>query len=121
MREEIKDPFRLKHMLESSENVIKFMDGKTLEDLKTDKLLFYGVVKNIEIIGEASYKITDSLKEKIKEIPWKKIAGMRHVLVHEYYHIKPEEVFLVYQNEIPFLIQQLKKVINNLNNTSNNL
>lgn len=51
MREADKDLFRLKHMLDSMNNVNLFMEGKTLEDLGKDAMLYYAVVKNIEIIG----------------------------------------------------------------------
>ena len=51
MREKIKDFDRLLHIKESIDNVFEFMEGKTVNDLANDKLLFYGVVKNVEIIG----------------------------------------------------------------------
>ncbi|MCH5227644.1 MAG: DUF86 domain-containing protein [Muribaculaceae bacterium] len=69
MRDKLRDPLRLKHMLESSRNILNFMEGKTLENLKNDKILFYAVVKNIEIIGEATYRITSQLKGRHPEIP----------------------------------------------------
>lgn len=111
MREEIKDPLRLKHMLEAIKNVQTFMNGKVLQDLKTDNLLFYAVVKNIEIIGEAAYKITKTLKETHPEIPWEVIEGMRHVLVHEYYHIRPSELFEVYKKDIPELMPKIEILV----------
>ena len=58
MREKIKDYDRLLHIQESIDNVFEFMEGKTIDDLAKDKLLFFGVVKNVEIIGEAAYMLT---------------------------------------------------------------
>lgn len=54
MRERIKDYDRLLHIMEAIANVFEFMEGKTVDDLTNDKLLFCGVVKNVEIIGEAA-------------------------------------------------------------------
>lgn len=70
MRERIKDYDRLLHIKESIDNVFEFMNGKTLNDLAHDKLLFYGVVKNIEIIGEASYILTKEFIESHPDTPW---------------------------------------------------
>lgn len=110
MREEAKDPARINHMIHAITNVIKFMEGKTLQDLEVEPILFYGVVKNIEIIGEAAYKISDVTKNSHPEIPWKNMIGMRHVLVHDYYHIRPEEVYKVYLEDIPHLLPLLKNI-----------
>lgn len=108
MRDLIKDPLRIKHMIEAAKNVNNFMAGKKLEDLKNDKILFFAVVKNIEIFGEAAYKLSNEFKEIHKNIPWKAIMGMRHVLVHDYYHIDPEHVYKVYKEDIPDLIKKLE-------------
>ena len=51
--------------MEAIANVFEFMEGKTVDDLTNDKLLFYGVVKNVEIIGEAAYMLTNELRVSI--------------------------------------------------------
>ena len=58
MRENVRDRDRLEHIVEAIVNILDFADGKTKEELEADKLRYYGIVKNIEIIGEASYKLT---------------------------------------------------------------
>lgn len=108
MREALKDPFRLKHMYDALCLVNAFMDGKQLNDLLEDKLLFYGVVKNIEIIGEAAYKLTQEFKDTHPETPWRDIVGMRHVLVHGYYSISPKALYKVYTENLPILLEQLQ-------------
>ena len=54
MREPLRDKDRLKHMLAAADRVIRYTSGKTYEELKTDDMMYYAVVKNIEIIGEAA-------------------------------------------------------------------
>lgn len=61
MREVIRDSGRLEHILTAIGNVQSFLEGKTLDDLCRDKILFYAVVKNIEIIGEAANNLTKGL------------------------------------------------------------
>ena len=55
-------------------------------------LVFYGIVKNIEIIGEAAYNLTNAFRNSHKETPWKSVMSMRNILVHDYYKIKESQI-----------------------------
>ena len=111
MREKIKDFDRLLHIKESIDNVFEFMEGKTVNDLSNDKLLFYGVVKNVEIIGEAAYMLTKEFIASHPETPWIDIIGMRHVLVHGYYTASPLFIWDTYKNDLDVLKQQIEVYI----------
>lgn len=111
MRERIKDRDRLSHIIEAIDNILEFMDGKTENDLATDKLLFFGVVKNIEIIGEASYMLTKDFIEEHPATPWVDIIGMRHVLVHGYYTTSPTFIWDTYRNDLGVLREQVEGYI----------
>jgi len=63
----------LRHILESIDNIMDFMKDKTDEDLANDKMLFFAVVKNIEIIGEAAYMLTKDFRERHAEVPWQEL------------------------------------------------
>lgn len=108
MRESDKDAGRISDMLEMALNLQNAPDSHTLEDIKSDKILFFGLTKMIEIIGEASYKLTNEFKNENPELPWRKIVGMRHVLVHGYNTVSPEILWAVIQNDIPPMIPILK-------------
>ena len=88
MREPIRDKERLEHIVEAIDNIFSFAKGKTVEDLNNEKILFYAVVKNIEIIGEAAFRLTKEFRQQHSETPWSSIVVMRHVLVHDYYQTK---------------------------------
>lgn len=62
--------------------------------------MFFGFVKHIEIIGEASYMLTKEFRASHPEIPWKNITDMRQVLVHGYYKIKKKEIFNTINKDI---------------------
>lgn len=87
MREKPRDKGRLLHILQSIANIETFMEGKSAEDFLTDKMLYFAVVKNMEIVGEASYMLTQEFKDNHSETEWKQIISMRHILVHGYYHV----------------------------------
>ena len=100
MREKIRDKGRLEHILESIVNVIEFTKKSTFEDLVNEKILYFAVVKNIEIIGEASYKLSKEFKTINDNIEWETIIGLRHVLVHGYYQINAEKVWKIIQKDL---------------------
>ena len=117
MREEIKDKDRLLHILESICNITEFMHSKTATDLNNDKLLFFGVVKNIEIIGEAAYMLTPMFKELHKDTPWQDIISMRHVLVHGYYTASPRFIWDTVQNDLQPLKVQIEQYLSEMEET----
>ena len=108
MREKIKDYDRLIHIQESIDNVFEFMEGKTIDDLAKDKLLFVGVVKNVEIIGEAAYMLTKDCISNHPDTPGIDIIGMRHVLVHGYYTARPIVIWDTYKHDLGLVKSQIE-------------
>lgn len=90
IREKPKDINRLSHMIEAIDNLFEFTKGIGFEEYKGKKVLRFAIIKNLEIIEEAAYLLTNEFKEKHPEVEWKVIIGMRHVLVHGYYQISDE-------------------------------
>lgn len=107
MREFVRDRDRLEHIVEAIDNILNYSSAKTKEELESDKLRYYGIVKNIEIIGEAAYKLTHAFRRQHLDTPWEFITGMRHVLVHNYYQIKPAEVWKVINEDLHPLREQV--------------
>ena len=87
------------------------MEGKTCDDLRTTDMMFYAVVKNIEIIGEAAYRLTKRYRQAHAETDWDGITKLRHVLVHDYYQINVKTVWDVIQHELPLLLTQVTRYI----------
>ena len=85
MRERIRDKGRLEHILESIDDVVEFINGVDFEEFMKNKILRFAIIRGLAIIGEASYKLTKEFREGHKEIEWKSIISMRHILVHGYY------------------------------------
>ena len=111
MREQVRDRDRLEHIIDAINIILNFTYGKAKEEMECDKLKFYGIVKNIEIIGEAAYKLTHAFRNRHPETPWEFIAKMRHVLVHDYYHIDAAQVWIVVQNDLKPLHDQVTRYL----------
>ena len=69
------------------------------------------VVRNIEIIGEATKRLPEDLRDREPGIPWKSIAGMRDVVVHDYFEIDDEIVWNVVENELPRLREAIERLM----------
>lgn len=82
-----------------------------MEELFADKLRYYAVVKNVEIIGEASYMLSTQFKESHNYIPWANIIKMRHVLVHGYATVLPELLWQTALEDVPKLKLQIEALL----------
>ena len=114
MREPERDLGRLQDILQASENIISFTEGRLPEDLAADRLRYFAVVKNVEIIGEAAYMLSLEFKVKHNYIPWNDIIRMRHVLVHGYATILPELLWHTALKDVPVLKRQVEEIIQEL-------
>lgn len=111
MREPLKDKNRLEHIITSINYIKQFMKGLTFEEFKDNKLVYFAVIKNIEIIGEAAYMLSNEFIESHPQTPWKLIKGMRHYIVHGYYQVDDKVVWDVVQNDLATLYSQVKQYI----------
>lgn len=115
MRETVKDPGRIAHMYEAATILRDKSPDITLDSIKENQILFFGLAKLIEIIGEAAYKLTIDFKNSHRELPWDAIIGMRHVMVHGYYTISPDKIWATITSDIPDMIPILEKYIKEFN------
>ncbi|MDR1679638.1 MAG: DUF86 domain-containing protein [Prevotellaceae bacterium] len=110
MREQVRNKSRLEHILESIDNIFEFTKDMTFDEYVADKKGKFAVVKNLEIIGEAAYKLTKEFREKYPEIDWQAIIGMRHVLVHGYYQVEDSIAWEVIQKDMQPLKEQIQAI-----------
>ncbi|MDE5790524.1 MAG: DUF86 domain-containing protein [Muribaculaceae bacterium] len=111
MRERPKDKSRLMHIKTAIDNIKEFLEGKTAEDFLLDKLLYFGVVKNLEIIGEASYMLSNEFRDSHTLTSWKDMIRMRHILVHGYYQIDSRIVWSTIVKDLPILREQIEEYL----------
>jgi len=102
--------FFLKDILVAIRKIENYTGKLSYEEFLKDELRQDGVVKNLEVIGEAVKNIPQDIKNRKPEIEWKKIAGLRDILTHEYFGINFEIVWDVIMKKIP----DLKKNVTDL-------
>lgn len=111
MREPGRDKGRLEHILCAIERISSYVEGKTFEEFSANGMMYYAVVKNIEIIGEAANMLTEEFRRSHDATPWKLIIGMRHYMVHEYFQVDGKIVWEVVTQDLPPLAEQVKSYI----------
>ena len=111
MREQSRDKSRLEHILLAIERIKRYTKNKSFEDFVSDDMMYYAVVKNIEILGEASNMLTEEFRDKHKQTPWKQVNDMRNYIVHEYFQVDNSVVWDVVVNDLPLLEEQVSEYI----------
>ena len=105
------DEIRMRHMLDSAREAIQFVQGRTRADLDKDRMLVLSLVKLVEIIGEATAKVSIASQEEHGEIPWPAIVAMRNRLIHAYFDIDLDRVWDTVTDDLPPLVNQLKGIL----------
>jgi uncharacterized protein with HEPN domain len=108
------DTIYIEHILQAIAKIEQYTKKKTKQKFLDDSLVQDGVIRQIEIIGEASKHISNAIKEKTTNIPWRDIAGMRDKLIHDYFGVDVDAVWRTAKRDIPYLkkeIQSLKKEV----------
>jgi len=105
------DLARLRHMIEFAQGALGFAKNRSREDLDHDQMLTLALIKAIETVGEAAYKLSPEFRERHPELPWPSIMGMRHKLIHAYFEVNLDMVWHTTVNELLPLIQSLEKII----------
>jgi len=96
---------------ESCKKVLKFTRGMTYKDFVHDDLHFDAVLRNLEIIGEAVKNMSEETRQKYPNVKWRKIAGFRDIVAHEYFGVNEETVWDIVENEIPTLLAIAKTML----------
>jgi len=102
-----KDLVRLRHMLDSAKAALSFIQGKEREDLDRDRLLLSAVVRELEILGEAAGQVSEVLKNRYPDLPWRQMIAMRNRLIHAYFDVDHDVIWKTLQVSLPTLIKQL--------------
>ena len=114
MKGRIGDRERLGHILDAIAEVESYIVGFDFELFQQDSKTHYATIKQLEIIGEAANNISETTKEIDLSIEWRKIIGLRHILVHEYFGIQVEVVWQIVMNDMPMMKRKTLAIYENL-------
>jgi len=112
MKGKIGDRQRLLHVLEAIGEIQNYTLNTAIADFLANSMMRFACIKQIEIMGEAANYITPETKAKFSDLEWRKIIGMRHILVHEYFGMDFELIWQVIINDLPLLKEKVSTIIN---------
>jgi len=88
-----------------------YLRGSNRAGLQQSQLLTYGLVRCLEIIGEAAARMSDGSRELLPSVPWQQIIGMRNRLIHAYFDVDTDMVWRTVSEDLPRLIVLLNEII----------
>jgi len=105
------DTVYLKHILDAVNLIDEYLKDTDYDDFMSHRMLQDAVVREIEIIGEATKNVSSSTRRKYPDIPWKKMAGMRDKLIHGYFGVDWDAVWDTATKDISELGQKIEEII----------
>lgn len=101
----------LEDMLEAARRITRYVRGRDREALIADTLTLDAILRNLEVLGEAAKQVPEAMRRQAPEIDWRRIAGMRDILIHAYFKIDVAIVWDAAANKVPGLIPPLTRLL----------
>ena len=104
----------IRHILDSISKIEEYVTGIDESSFFKTTLIQDGVIRQLQIIGEAVKKLSEELRDEYSHVPWQDIAAMRDKLIHDYFGVNMEEVWLTVKDDLPELKSEIVKIDNNV-------
>jgi uncharacterized protein with HEPN domain len=101
----------LEDILEATRKITAYTGGLSKASFLEDEKTIDAVVRNLEVIGEAVKHLPDELRAQHSAVEWKKIAGLRDILIHEYFGLDTEIVWDIVQSKVPVLDREVRAML----------
>jgi len=102
----------IQDMLKAIEKIERYTESiENLEEFEKKDIVVDAVLRNLEIIGEAATNIPEEIRKKYPEIPWNRVVGLRNVVIHGYFVVDLEIIWVIIREQLPELKDVLRKMM----------
>lgn len=103
----------LEDIQDSMAKILSFTEDLSFDEFSTDTKTQDAVIRNFEIIGEASNNLPNKIREQYPEVPWNEMYGLRNIISHQYFGIDLELIWNIITSQLPENHQQITEIIEN--------
>ncbi len=114
MHDRLGDKVRLLHILDAIEAIESYTQGVDLEGFVSNSMMFNATLRQLEVIGEASNRLSEDLLKRNGDVPWARIIGLRNLVIHEYFGVDDITIWNVVKLNLPPLKAKVQQIINDL-------
>ena len=108
------DKLYLEDLLTAMNRIAEYIEGHNFNQFKQDYRTVDAIIRNFEIIGEASKNVSDVIKTQYPEIPWNEMYYLRNRVMHEYFGIDYEIIWDIAKNHLPENLKQISDILKSL-------
>lgn len=101
------DTVYLLHILDATKQIEEYLGNLDYEEFSKSRLVQDGVIRQFEIIGEATKNLSETTRGRAPQVPWKNMAGMRDKLIHQYFGVDISSVWETAKEDLPLIRQQV--------------
>ena len=97
-------------IINAMEKIFEYTEGMTKQEFKKNELVKDAVLRNIEIIGEAANKLSEEIYNNYKNVPWRRMIGLRNIVIHEYFGVDLNIIWKIITVNLPETRPEIKKI-----------
>ncbi|MBI5914508.1 MAG: DUF86 domain-containing protein [Bacteroidetes bacterium] len=114
MPDRLGDKIRLQHILDAIHEIESYTDGIEMEHFVSNSMMFNATLRQLEIIGEASNRLSEELLQNNSDVPWARIIGLRNLVIHEYFGVDDFTIWNVVKVNLPTLKEKMQIIVNTI-------
>ena len=114
MTDRLGDKVRLQHILDATSEIENYTKGVDFAQFSSNSMLFNACIRQLEIVGEAVNRLSDDLIANNPDVEWRKVTGLRNMLIHEYFGIDDKLIWAIIQKNIPDLKNKVSVIVSSL-------
>ncbi|WP_448528464.1 HepT-like ribonuclease domain-containing protein [Raineya sp.] len=108
------DKVRIEHILQAISEIKNYVRGIDFEEFSINSMILNACLRQLEVVGEASNRITKELRDKYNHIAWREIIALRNIIAHQYFSIEKETIWEIIQFDLPKFERDIQEILSEL-------